>query len=170
MSPVLARVAQVLQDYLPAELNLIDAEEGGDATPDVPASSYYLYDRRSISSFPAIALRPRPSRILQVLPLLMGQRVVAEHRVDVLFHDQLLDAGEDALALQMRVIRYAVGGFRVLCVMKEGLQTAADPTRWADLVLSAGDIDWGPQDDQGQGEIARTAVLPIAVRRTEVRS
>jgi hypothetical protein len=170
MSPIPARVIQVLQDFLPAELDLIDAEEGGDATPDVPVTNYHRYDRRPITAFPAIALRCLPTHVVDVRWDTFGQRGVFEHRIDVLVHLQIADAGDNALTLQTWMHRYTDGIFRVLCVMKEGLQTSADPTRFVELVTPAGDIDYGPQEPQAQGEIVRTGIVPIRVRRTEARS
>jgi hypothetical protein len=170
MSPIPARVIQVLQDFLPAELDLIDTEEGGDATPDIPAGNYHRYDRRPIPAFPAIAMRARASHLVDVRQDTFGQRAVWEHLIDVLIHVQLADAGDDAQSLQACLQRYVTGAFRVLVVMKEGLQTSADPTRFVELVSLAGDLDYGPQDTQAQGEIVRTGVVPLRVRRTEARS
>jgi hypothetical protein len=171
MSPVPARVIQTLQDYLPDELNLIDTEEGASpATPDVPNGSYFTYPRALVTDFPAIRLRLGSSRIVDVRPDTFGQRVVAEHRVDVLVDVQLQDADGSALVLQQLVHRYMAGIFRVLCVYKEGLQTIADPTRWAELTLSAGDLNPGPEPAQAAGEMVRTGTVPIVVRRTEVRA
>jgi hypothetical protein len=170
MSPIPARVVQVLQDFLPAELDLIDAEEGGDPTPDIPNNNYFRYDRRPIPNYPALSMRVLSSRPVQVRQDTFGQRTVWEHRIDLLVHDLIADAGENALTLQQRLLRYTAALHRVLIVMKEGLQTSADPTRFVELVTAAGDMTYGPEEDQGQGELIRTATVPISVRRTEARS
>ena len=169
-SPIETRVAQVLQDYLPAEIDLIDAEEGEFTTPDVPAANYHLWDRRIVPGFPAICTRLSRTRPAETRPEGFGARFSAYHELDVLVHVQLATAGEDALKLKKLIQRYTAGIYRVLCVEKEGLQTAADPTRFAHLVTLRGPIDYGPEVNQESGTAVRTGTVPVDVWRIESRT
>jgi len=50
------------------------------------------------------------------------------------------------------------------------LQTTADDTRWVEIVEWLDPATYGPEADQEDGAIARTAILPITIRRIEARS
>jgi len=168
-SPIPARVIQVLQDYLPAELDLIDGEEGGDATPDIVV--FYQWDRQvlSTSEAPAITVELHGISPIDVKPDTFGRRLDAEYLMNVKVHVQRSQGSDDALRLQVLTHRYVAGIFRVLCVMKEGLETAADPTRFAESVTPGDEpIDLGPDIDQ-TGTVVRTASVPIRIRRREPR-
>lgn len=171
MSGLPARVAQVLKDFLPAELDLIDAEEAdGITTPDVANANYYEWDQQVIPKFPACSIRTVSSAPVEVRPDTFGRRVDARHRLDVMFHATLQEVvGSDPLVLQKLMHRYVNGAMRVLCLMKEALQTSADNVRFLELVEWAEAATYGPEEAQGDGAIVRTATLPISVRRREER-
>jgi len=170
MSGLPARIIQVLKDYLPAELDLIDVEEGdGVVTPDIPAGSYYEWNREFIPEYPACSVRIVSSSPVEVRPDTFGQRVDAHHLLELRFHATLAQAGSEPDVLQKLMERYVAGAVRVLCVMKEALQTAADPTRFVEIVTWAGAATYGPEVEQEDGAIVRSAILPIDVRRREER-
>ena len=180
MTPIPARVVQVLKDRLPAELDLIDAEEAdGITTPDIDSTDYYDWDQRAIPKYPACAIRtvssqPAAGRGIGVRQELMGKRVDATHRVDVLFHSTIEKALSDPRVLQSFMHRYVNGAMRVLCVAYEGLQTIADPVRFgspnATTICEWFDTaTYGPEETQEDGAVVRTAVLPISIRIIEAR-
>jgi hypothetical protein len=171
MSGLPERVIQVLKDFLPAELDLIDAEEADSiTTPDIGADDYHEWDRPVIHEFPACSIRPVSSRPVEVLSEGFGKRVDAVHRLDVSFHVVIAQATDsDPQMMQDLLFRYITGAMRVLCVTKEALQTTADPTRFVEIVTWFGEATYGPGVEQDDGAIVRSAVLPIAVRRREER-
>ena len=78
-SAIPARVIQVLQDRLPAELDLIDAEEAdGITTGDVSNEDYFEFDRDMLHAdqFPAVTLNLREIDPIEVLPDLDRKSVV----------------------------------------------------------------------------------------------
>lgn len=168
-----ARIIQVLNDYLPAELDLIDAEEGEFATPDIGAADYHEWDRPLITRFPAVTMAVTRARVLEVQPVNFGSRVHAIYEVDLKAHTALATASEDALKLQKLAFRYATGILRVLCVQKVGLETAADPTEYgspgARVIVRARELRWGPTEGQETGQQTRTATVGIDVDKTEAR-
>jgi len=174
MTPIPARVVQVLKNFLLAETTLIDAEEN-DAivTPQIPAANYFDYDRKLLAEFPACTIRALSSSPVDVKPNLMGSRVDGRHRLNVMFHATIAQA-RDGRTLEKLMQRWANGAARVLAILKDGLETSADPTRWGSPnvtteVYWTEPITYGPESDQGDGTIVRTATLPINVRRIELR-
>lgn len=169
MSGLPARVIQVLTDYLPAELDLIDAEEAdGLTTPDI--LEWHAWDIPVITHYPAVSIRTASSDPVEVRTTLMGERIDAGHRIDVMFHAIHETAGGLPQDLQKLMHRYITGAVRVLCVTKEALQTIADPTRFVELVEWAEEATYGPEVAQESGAIVRTATLPINIRRRESRT
>ena len=171
-SAIPARVIQVLQDRLPAELDLIDAEEAdGITTGDVSNEDYFEFDRDMLHAdqFPAVTLNLREIDPIEVLPDLHGQRLDARYIVDVKIHVRRQIDVDDATRLQKLIHRYTAGIFRVLFVMYEKLQTIADPTQFAEIVTPAGSVNLGPEAAQGSGSFVRTATIPVSVRRREAR-
>lgn len=170
MSGLPERLIHVLQDFLPAELDLIDAEEAdGLVTPDIAAGSYYEWDQQTIPEYPACAIRPVSSMPFEVLADTFGQRVDARHRFDILFHATLAQTNSDPALLQRLLFRYVTGAVRVLCIMKDALQTTLDPARFVERTTWAGEATYGPEVEQEDGAIVRSATLPIHVRRREER-
>jgi len=178
MSPIPARLIEVLQDYLPAELDLIDAEEAdGVVTPDIPTNPacWHALDKKLIVEFPAFSVRGLGSRPNDVKPDTFGRRVDADHRLDLMFHASIgVAPGASPLNLQKIMHRYVNGAIRVLCLMHEGLDTVADPTRWGSPNTTTvcewvDEATYGPETEQEGGAIVRTATLPVRVRRIENR-
>lgn len=170
-SGVAPRVIQVLKDFLPAELDLIDAEEAdGITTPDIGASNYHHWDRSLTPQVPACMVRVVESTPVEIRPNTFGQRADVLHRVDVMFKVGIDNAGSNPENIPRLLYRYVTGAMRVLCIMKEALQTTADPTRWAEIVTWAGPATYGPDPEQDDGTVVRTATLPIDVRRREART
>lgn len=170
MSGLSERIVQVLRDWLPAELDLVDAEEAdGITTPDIPNARYYEWDQPTIPNYPACTIRTVSSIPVEILPTLMGERVDAKHRLDILFHATYAQANQVPRDLQKILHRYIAGAVRVLCVTKEALQTSADSARFVELVEWSGEAVYGPEVGQESGAIVRTATLPITVRRRETR-
>jgi hypothetical protein len=166
-SGLAARIIQVLKDYLPAELDLIDTEEGGLTTPDIAANAYHEWDRKLVTAFPAVTMAIRRGRPLEVLPVNFGSRSHAIYEVD-LFSHVLAGGSDDGLRLQDLCFRYSTGMYRVLTILKTGLETAADPVRRVQMVRSRS-FDWGPTEEQATGTIVRTAVTGIDVEKLEAR-
>ncbi len=173
-----ARIVRVLKDYLPAELDLIDASMAdGITTPDVPdATGYHQWEPGLLVDVPACLIRVVSSTPLPVAgtyPAGFGARGDFLHRFDVMFRVSRPDAataGSDSpLGMQALLMRYIAGAYRVLCIQKAQLETAADPVAWASEVRMAGSADYGPQPGEAEGTVQRTATLPIDVRLIEAR-
>lgn len=174
-TPIPARVIQTLQDYLPAELDLIDGEEGDFTTPDIPNANYFDWDRRSPPAFPAFTMRLPLFDSIGVRPDTFGQRLDAGYLVECMAHVTLGASSPNPRRLQYLCYRYAAGLFRVLCVKYEGLQTIADPTRWGSPTVTTtvepgGRVTLSPEPEQESGEVVRTVTVPIIVRRIEARA
>ncbi len=99
----------------------------------------------------------------------MGTRADAFHRIDVLFHATVADGTTPAI-LQALMLRYISGAMRVLCITKERLETSGDDNAFVQIVEWVGDATYGPETEQEDGSVVRTATLPIRVRRTESRA
>lgn len=163
------RVIRVLKDYLPGELDLIDAEEAdGIETPDIADDAYHERDPEFIVRYPACSIQETSSTPVEVLSKGMGERVDQQDRLDVMFHATIGHAN-DPVKVQRLLHRYISGAVRVLCVMKEALQTKSDSTRLVELVTWAGEATYGPEVEQETGAIVRSATLPISIRRREER-
>lgn len=171
MSGVPARIVQVLTDFLPAELDLIDVEEvDGITTPDV--AFWYEWDNPAIPQYPAVSVRAVSSTPTMIHMDGFGRRSDAMHRVDVKFHATLAQETTPSAPDQLGrlMYRYITGAIRVLCVMHPTLDTIAEPTVsvFAVNTIWAGEATYGPEEEQ-DGQIIRTATLPISVRRIEER-
>lgn len=163
-----ARIIQVLRDFLPAELALIDGEEGEFTTPSPAAGSYHEWDRPLIPVFPAITLAALRARPRQVHAQGFGNRLDATYEVDIKVHVQISAGSDDARRLQNLCFRYAMGVERVLCHTKDQLQTAADPTPYASECAPRS-MEWGPTQAQESGQQTRTATVGVDVRKIETR-
>jgi hypothetical protein len=178
MGPIVGRIILVLQDYLPAELDLIDAYEAANGgisltTPDI--LYWNDWDRMLIPEYPAFSARTVSSLPIDVKPDTFGQRITASHRIDLMFHATMQNVqGSNPRDLQAILHRYIAGAARVLCVMKERLQTVSDPTEWGSpgsrtVCRWQDEATYGPETEQEGGAIVRTATLPVRVERAEVR-
>lgn len=170
MSNIPGRVIQVLKDHLPAELDLIDTEEAdGITTPNIGTNDYHEWDRQNIIGLPACSIRVVSSEEIETGAVGSGGSLghsYGFHRLDVMFHVAIQDANT-AQKMQDHLFRYIAGAMRVLCLKKEGLQTTADPTRYAETTVRAGPATYGPVGGQEDGAVVRTATLPISVRMSE---
>lgn len=182
MTPIPARVIQVLKDYLPGEMAAIaTTENDGITPPDIDDADYYEWDAQMIPRYPAISLRtvssqPAPGRGIGVRQTSDNEsgRADVTHRVDVLVHSTTEKAGTDPRVLQSHFHRYVDGVANVLCFRKWGLQTIADPVMFgspnATTVCEWFDTaTYGPSEAQEDGSVVRTAVLPLSIRRIEAR-
>lgn len=168
------RVIVVLQDYLPAELTAVDTLEGGGiTTPVIADADYHAWDRKNVPQFPACTIRVVSSQKIAMDYPSSGNILDAWHRLDVMFHAGLKQTDDIAAqTLQVIVQRYAQAALRVLCMEKVHLETVADPTEFVSLVIwpDGEPITYGPEADQADGSIVRTATLPIAIRRIEANA
>ena len=165
--PIGLRIIQTLRDHLPAELDFIDAEEAQAATPDVLDGSYHEYFRPIVPVFPAVRIQPRGFQPIDVKPVNHGAHLDAYYRFDVVVDTQLKTAADTPLTLHRWVITYTRGIFRVLCVRKVRLETAADPTAFAFNVEHDGAVRIGPEVEQEEGTAVRSGAVPIKVRQYE---
>ena len=92
----------------------------------------------------------------------------------MLIHSTIEKAGSDPRVLQSMLHRYVSGVARVLVLTKWGLQTAADPVMFGGPAASTV-VQWydtatyGPQEEQEDGSVVRTAILPLSIERIEAR-
>jgi len=68
-SDIEARIIQVLSDYLPAELDLVDVQRGGAATPDI--GTYLAGPRPAQHLFPAITVNVARYEPTEIRPVSM---------------------------------------------------------------------------------------------------
>lgn len=176
MSPVLARAQQVLKDFLTAELALLDtAAADSFTTPAIPVANYHDWNRLGIPEFPACTVEGEQTIPVGVLASGMGSRVDGVHRINLMFHATLANvSGGQPRDLQKLMHRYVAGAVRVLTIQHDGLDTVADPVRWGSpgvttIATWSQAATYGPEEEQGDGAIVRTATLPIDVRRIEPR-
>lgn len=162
-SDVPSRIIQVLEDFLPAELDLIDTERGGDPTTDIAA--FYGGPRPALSIFPSVNVDSKRVSFTNIYEddLSTGQFDYTRH-VEVAAH--LQSTGQDTNDMRDRAERYEAGILRVLCAKKTGLETTANPIRWAMMVRPDGEpttVD----EEQSSGALVRSVRIPIAVRMIE---
>jgi hypothetical protein len=162
-----ARIIQVVRDFLPAELNLVDSDNGGLATPDIPNANMFEWNRPLINAFPALVLAFSSPQIIEMRGLLMGDRLHAIYPVDVRVH-VLGEGPDDAHRLQELSFRYVLALTRILTDQKHGLETALDPVRYVHLVRLRG-VFFGPDVNQDEGQITRTSAVMLDVERIEQR-
>lgn len=168
-SAIPQRIVQVLQDYLPDELDLIDAEEAdGITTPDVQTTEYYRWLTPVSPTFPAIRIETVGARPVEVRPDSFGQRVDAVYLYRIHADAGIDNADSSPLLLQTYVERYVKGIIRVLAVKSSRLETVADPNPFVEHLEWNEVASVGPEPGQ-EGIFVRTGVVPIAVRRREQR-
>lgn len=170
MAALPARIIQVLKDFLPAELDLLDASlADGIVTPDINASrGYHEVEKRIIDFYPALTIRTMESEPIEVRPVQFGERIDARHHVELMVHVTAQQG--NALLLQKLIHRYATAIVRVLTIRKLNLETAADPTQYAEIVEWLQPMIYSPLAEQAEGAIVRTVTIPLSVRLREVRS
>lgn len=164
------RVVQVLKDFLPTETARVDtAMADGITTPTIAATDFYAWDARVIKAAPSCTIRVVASELAEAWPDGFGQRVHSRHRLEVVFHVSIETGATDVMKMQKLLQRYIAGAISTISIMKEGLQTTADPTRRVSLVEWAGPATYGPEADQAEGTVIRTATLPIQITTIEAR-
>lgn len=169
MAAVPARVIQVLKDFLPAELDLIDTSMAdGVVTPDIPNRDYFEIDKKIVDSFPALTIRTVMSEPVEIRPITFGSRSDARHHIELMVH--VTSTQGDALRMQKLLHRYATAIIRVLTIQKCNLETAADPVQYAEIVEWTQPMMYSPLPQQAEGAIVRTVTIPLSVRLREVRS
>ncbi len=179
MSPIPARVVQVLKDFFNTELASVDSQAAdGFTSATIPTDTqhYFEWDQKNIGEYPACSIEALWSRPLDVLSKGFGDRVNVLHRLNVKFHARISDiqSGSEPRDLDKLLHRYIVAAVRVLADQKDGLETTADPVRWGSpgvmtVVTWPEQATYGPESDQADGAIVRTATLPIDVQRIEPR-
>jgi hypothetical protein len=168
-SGIPGRIILVLQDFLTAELATITTEEGDAISlPPVQTEDYHEWLIPVITAFPSVRIQQQEATPVETRAANFGQRVAADYRHNIYVDAGLINADTPTVLLKMTQ-RYAAGIFRVLCLFKNRLETTADPTGWAESVTPAGAITVGPEVDNEQGLIVRTAIVPVNVRRRESR-
>ena len=165
-----ARIVQVLKDFLPAQLDLIDtAAADSETTPDVSASlGYHVVERRPMVDFPAIEVLTLGATPVELLSKGHGSRLAGDYQVTLLIHVHLRDADDDAAILRRHLDAYVAGVMTVLGILHEGLDTTGDPMRFTEQVDWVGTVNYGPEPDQAEGQLVRTATVPLTLRRREV--
>lgn len=163
-----ARIAQVLKDYHSTALADVDSDiNDGLSTTAIAAGRFFEWDRKELSGkLPACTIRPVSTTIVGTDRDVAVHQVDASHRFDVMFHVDAMQT-TSPLTLQKYLTRYVTAAYRVLGLDYESLQTSADPTRVVDIVDVVGEVTYGPEVEQEDGAIVRTATIPIAVRRRE---
>jgi hypothetical protein len=167
-APVATRIITVLQDFLAAELDAIDtAMADSITTPDIV--TWHPHEAEVVTAFPSVRIRTGPSVPVpgETFTTAMGNRVDFKHNVTILVDATLDTADDNRLSLERLAMRYAAGIFTILAVKHDGLDTTADPTRWAETTEPNGQIEYGPQAIQENGHRTRSAAIPLIVRRRE---
>ena len=161
-SDISARIITVLEDYLPAELDLIDIQRGGSATANI--SAYYAGSRPVVPIYPSITVDVQRWEITEARPVSLDTgRLGYDAHALVGVHVQTV--GEDVNRMRDLAERYMAGVVRVLVIRKDGLETALDNTRMSgscEGVRMDGDavvIDEG----QGSGAMIRSVKIPLVV-------
>lgn len=168
MSPLPARIATVLKDYLETELGTIDTEESdGITTPVIADGDYHEWDLQVIPRSPSCSIRTVSTTPREVFPTAFGNRIYTDNRIDVMFHATTNDTDGNSLTLQKLMHRYITGAARVLAMKYERLQTVADPTDFVEIVEWNEAATYGPEAEQEDGSLVRTATLPLTIRQFE---
>lgn len=166
---VLDRIVAILQDSLPAELDLIDAERAdGISLEDVPNGAYYKYANQVplVENSRAILVTPQATQPLSLDSGInqAGQsRYMALHRADVEVH--LKDVNlEEPQTTQSRLLRYALAIERVLMMKNYTLGNTVT------ACYREGDAAYTPVKQSGDdqaGQFTASARLPFTVRLSE---
>ena len=166
--PLSARIIQVLKDFLPAELDLIDTEANdGITTPDIPTANYHETVVNPVPETPAILVNVATATVVERRVLLMGGTSNVQVLLNVMVVTALDDAGEDALTLQQFTMRYVAGIYRTLTIRHERLDTIASSSAFVENTVIAGALDYGPDATQEPGAMVRTGIVPLNIRVRE---
>jgi hypothetical protein len=152
-----------LEDFLPAELDLIDAQRGGDPTPDILA--YLGGPRPVVNIYPGCNVDAKRTIIVTAWEddVSTGRFDYIRH-LEVALHVQM--TGEDSNRMRDLAERYEAAALRVLLAKKTGLETVADPVRFAQMVRPDGESTT-VDEEQSSGAFVRSVRIPIAVDMSE---
>lgn len=160
------RMIATLQTYLPAELDLIDAEEADFVLDDVENGHYYDFadPRVLVNSNLAIVVNVSATTPLAIKSTTNSPGVYdVEHTIEVAVHKKGTE-NEGPATMKKRVLRYARGIERVLAIKYPtlpggGVETVVMARRFGDVTY----IDTA--DDEGR--YTRTARVPFLVHTYE---
>ena len=162
-----ARVIAVLQASLPAELDLIDAEEGDGITlTDVDNAAYFDYEDQRVLVEHALAIVVNHTATSPIdLMSDTNSPGVYDAFHDIVVSVSMKDTGnERPSTMKKRVERYARGIERVLAIKNPtlpsgGVETVVFVTREEDSTFI--------QAEQEEGGYVRTATIPFRIRTRE---
>lgn len=159
-----ARIVSTLQTYLPAELDLIDAEMADGITlEDVSNAKYYSYEAEagSLDESPAITVNVEATEPLMLLSTTNSPGLDrSRHRVMVGVHMKNEGNEADPATMKKRVLRYARAITRILVNKYPTLGgTVLSTTREGEATYIS--------QDQEPGNYVRSAKIPIVVETYE---
>lgn len=143
---------------MPTELDLIDAQRGGDPSPDIAA--YLAGPRPVVDIYPSANVDVQELEFNEVRAEDNPGRIQYRAHSELAFHVQ--STGQDTNTMRDLAERYMAAGIRVLFFRKNGLQTVADPTRFASYVEPRGNAKF-LDEEQNSGALVRSARLPFSV-------
>ena len=159
-----ARMITILQTYLPAELDLIDAEEADGITMDDVANAEYYQgevDDQHTPEYPAIVVDARSSIPISITSTTHSPGTdQSDHEivVSVLMNNS---ANESKATLKKRILRYARGVVRVLAIKYPTLENTVVYVKR----VGAGAATYRESDDETV--YLRTAEIPFLVQTYE---
>lgn len=161
-----------LQTYLPAELDLIDAEEADGVTlADVDNAAYLEFESEAALVEHALAITINPDDggtetiALTSISHTPGN-VHAEHAITVAVHLKDVE-NETPEVTKRRVMRYARAVERVLAVKYPTMPDAGAETVFSVSRLGAGPMRYRLNEEQAEGQHVRSAVIPFLVTTYE---
>lgn len=163
-----ARMVTILQTYLPAELDLIDAEEADGITMDDVANAEYYQgevDDQHTPEYPAIVVDVRASNPIAITTTTHSPGTdQSDHEivVSVLMNNS---ANESKAILKKRILRYARAIVRVLAIKYATLPDGAAPTVFRVWREGAGRALY--KDSEDETTYLRTAEIPFLVQTYE---
>lgn len=159
-----ARVMQVLGDYLAAELDLVDAERGGDATPDI--TDFFGGPRPLLNKFPCITVDSKQDQEIDGRGISWDGvgRSQRDLSVEVAAHIQT--TGQDTNRMRDLAERYFAAIVRILRHRYDGLETIADPHRFATSVTRPDPATF-VDEEQSSGAIVRSVRIPFRIQIIE---
>lgn len=163
-SDIEARIAAVLQENIAAQLALIDAARAGETTPAI--TTYYLGPRPLVNYCPSIQIEVKSWSFREDRGISMDTtgRGHYDAKTEVAAHVQ--SVGADTNRMRDLAQRYIGAIQRVLLYDKDGLQTVADPTRFAQIVERDGVVTV-VDELQSSGALVRSARLPLSIEMLE---
>lgn len=158
------RVIQVLEDYLGAELDLVDAERGGEATPDIV--NFFGGPRPLLNVYPCITVDSKQDQEIDGRGISWDGigRSQRDLSVEVAAHIQT--TGQDTNRMRDLAERYFAAIVRILRHRHDGLETIADPVRFATSVTRPDPATF-VDEQQSSGAIVRSVRIPFRIQLIE---